>query len=348
MRRDPEKTSVRSIAQHLGLSPATVSLALNGRRPTSFVSSATRRQVWAAAKEMGYPIDRLRSHRPLLERVALFLPTGPNPVYSQTALVLCRDLSQHRVQIITHLTRTHRDAGLVAHDLHRRQEIDAAVFIGSREDLAPRDVPSVYVGEVPEGSGVWQVRADNEGGGRAVGEYLWSLGHRSLAVVMPARPNPAGELRLQGLQTFWREQGRIVPEDRVLRIDVPTASDSALRELVTAFLARDRETENPATAIFCFNDWVAGRVLKLLRSQGIRVPEEMSVAGYDDSIYAELLDPPLTTVNNPFDTLGAMAAELLMEQSENTDAPPRVLVASCRLIGRQSCAPPPLPPGRAL
>lgn len=334
------KTSVRSIAQYLGLSPATVSLALNGRRPTSFVSPATRRQVWAAAKELGYPIDRLRSQRPLLERVALFLPTGPNPVYSQTALVLCRDLSQHRVQVITHLSRTHREAGQIAHDLHRRQEIDAAVFIGSREDLASREVPSVFVGEVPVGAGVWQVRADNEGGGRSVGEYLWSLGHRSVAVVMPARPNPAGELRLQGLETYWSEQGMTIRPENVLRIDVPTASDFDLREMVIAFLGRDRETPDPVTAVFCFNDWAAGRVLKVLRGYGIRVPEEMSVVGFDDSIYAELLDPPLTTVSNPFDMLGAMAAELLLEQAENTDAPPRVLVAPCRLIGRQSCAPP--------
>lgn len=340
MRREATKPSVRSIAEHLGLSAATVSLALNGRRPTSFVSAHTRRQVWAAAKEMGYPMDRLRSQRPLLEKVAIFMTAGPNPVFSETAFVLCRDLSQHRVQVITHLTRTHREASVAASELQRRQEIDAAVFIGSRDELAPPEFPTVFVGEVPGGVSVWQVRADNEGGGRSAGEYLWSLGHRSVAMLMPERRNPAGDLRLAGLRTYWEEQGLAVPEERVLRLDIPTASDARLRELVGEFLARDRKTADPATALFCFNDWVAGKILKVLRGQGVRVPEDMSVVGFDDSIYAELLDPPLTSVSNPFDTLGALAASLLLEQAESPNAEPRVVVAPCRLIGRQSCSPP--------
>jgi len=340
MRREATKPSVRSIAEHLGLSAATVSLALNGRRPTSFVSADTRKQVWAAAKEMGYPIDRLRSQRPLLERVAVFMTAGPNPVFSETALVLCRDLSQHRVQVLTHLTRTHREAHVAARDLQRKQEIDAAVFIGSREEILATEFPTVFVGEVPQGASVWQVRADNEGGGRSAGEYLWSLGHRSVAVVMPERRNPAGDLRISGLRTYWEERGATLPEERVLRLDIPTASDSHLRELIGEFLVRDRKTADPATALFCFNDWVAGKILKVLHGQGLHVPEEMSVVGFDDSIYAELLDPPLTSVTNPFDTLGALAAALLLEQAESPNAEPRVVVAPCRLIGRQSCAPP--------
>ena len=337
------KTSVRSIAQHLGLSPATVSLALNGRRPTSFVSVATRTQVWNAAKEMGYPLERLRSTRPPLERVAVFLRAGPNPVYSETALEICRILNQHQVQVLTHLTRSDREADATVRELHRRQEIDAAVFIGSRDTMPLTEVPCVFVGEVPPGTHVWQVCADNEGGGRGVGEYLWSLGHRKVAVIMPRRLSLPGEQRLKGLRTFWEQQGTSLPESRVLRFDVSTASDAELRDVVSRFLAEDQQVPDPATAIFCFNDWVAGKMLKVLRGQGVRVPEEMSVIGFDDSIYAELLDPPLTTVHNPFDTLGALAAELLLEQGEKPDAAPRAVVARCRLIGRQSCAPPKVP-----
>jgi len=69
------------------------------------------------------------------------------------------------------------------------------------------------------------------------------------------------------------------------------------------------------------------------------VPEDISVVGFDDGIYAELLDVPLTTVHHPFDTLGSQAAELLLEQAESNDPTPRVLVTRCRLVGRQSCSP---------
>lgn len=94
------------------------------------------------------------------------------------------------------------------------------------------------------------------------------------------------------------------------------------------------------TALFCFNDWFAGSALKVLRSLGRRVPQDISVIGFDDNIYAEFLDPPLTTAHNPFDALGRLAADLMLEQAEGLGAEPRVAEVLCRLFGRQSCAPP--------
>ena len=92
------------------------------------------------------------------------------------------------------------------------------------------------------------------------------------------------------------------------------------------------------TALFCFNDWMAGKTLKILREMKIGVPEQMSVVGFDDSIYAELLDPPLTTMHTPFDKLGSLAAELLLEQGRRPTAEPRAVVAPCWLVERLSSA----------
>ena len=338
--RTPAKTSVRSIAKHLNLSASTVSLALNGRKPTSFVSVATRGQVLAAAKELGYPLEKLRDRRPALERVAAFMSAGPNPLYSETILHLCGALNQNRTQVLTHLTRTEQEANALAWDLYQRQEVDGAVFVGSRSLMPRPEIPSVFIGEVPAGSRVWQVRIDNEGAARAVGEYLWAQGHRSVATVGAARANLAWERRLLGLRGFLSEQGRDVPEGRMLRIEGDTRLETSLREALAVFLAADRQTPDPATAFFCFNDWFAGTALKVLRSLSLRVPQDVSVIGFDDSIYSELLDPPLTTVHHPFDALGRLAADLLLEQAEGMGAEPRVVVVPCRLIGRQSCAPP--------
>jgi len=340
LRQSKEKISVRSIAKHLGLSPATVSLALNGSRPTSFVSQATRKQVWDAAKEMGYPMDRLRSTRTPLERVAVIMPGGPNPVYSETALAVCHTLNRNRVQVLTHVTLSDSEANNAIKELLRRQEIDAAVFIGSRTILPDVSIPTVFVGEVPEDSNVWQVRPDNEGGGRSVGEYLWSLGHRSIAVMLNKRFSLAADRRLQGLRAYWEEQGESFQDRWVVHVDPITSSQSEFRDSVTRFITEDRKSPNPVTAIFCFNDWGAAFLLKELRGQGIRVPEDMSVIGFDDSIYAELLDPPLTTVKHPFATLGELSAQMLLEQADKPSDAPRSVVARCQLIIRKSCAPP--------
>jgi len=333
------KASVRMIAERLGVSPATVSLALNGRKPSGSVSVSTRQQVWNMAKEVGYPLSQLRSKRPLLERVAVFLNNVTNPVYSETLLHLCRAFSLNGVQVLMYLTRTDREAYKIAQDLSRRSEVDGAVFVGSRSEMPTLDIFCVFVGEVPPDSNVWQVRADNEGGGRAVGEYLWSLGHRSVAMIAPLLANSAGDKRLQGLRTFLAEQGESLPDNRILRGNFDKASDVEVRSMVSDFLQTNRQSSNPATALFCFNDWIAGVVLKILRGMNVRVPEDISVVGFDDGIYAELLDVPLTTVHHPFDTLGTQAAELLLEQVESPDASPRVLITRCRLVGRQSCSP---------
>lgn len=333
------KTSVRAIAQRLGLSPATVSLALGGRRPTGFVSAATRKQVRDAALEMGYPLERLRAQRPLLDRVAVFMVASPNPVYSETALQLCSVLNRDHVQVLTHLTRSHVDAYEIAAGLGRRHEADGAIFLGSRDTLPPPlDIPCVFVGEAPPGAHVWQARADNEGGGRAAGEYLWSLGHRTVGLIASSQPSPVWQCRMEGLSAFWAEQGSFPSTSRLPQIDMLDASASQVHDALARVLKNNQNSSAPITALFCFNDWTAGMVIKALRSLGVRVPQDISVIGFDDSAYAELLDPPLTTIHNPFGTLGMTAAQLLLEQAEAPNAEPRVAVIPCRLVARQSCA----------
>lgn len=345
---EKENVTVRHLARRLGISPATVSLALNGRRPTSFVSAATRKQVWKAAEEMGYPLDRLRSRRTLLERVALFGAVEGNTIYGESLLELCRILNEHKILVLTHSLRTEREAQETALELYRRQEIDAAVFVGSRtrkntqEPITPEtfgDLPCVFIGEVPPGSVAWQVRPDNEGGGRAVGEHLWALGHRSVGMVLLSTDVLVGNRRLAGLRAAWAAQGREIPESHILHVDAPV--ETLVHSAIAKFVAENPRADEPATALFCFNDWVAGTVIKALRRLNVRVPEDISVVGFDNWVYADLIDPPLTTVHHPFDQLGVMAAELLFRQMESPDAKPSVAIAPCHLVGRQSCAVPP-------
>ncbi len=92
------------------------------------------------------------------------------------------------------------------------------------------------------------------------------------------------------------------------------------------------------TALFCYNDRLAGITMKCLRRIGVRVPEDISVVGFDDAPYAELLDPPLTTVEQPFAQLGALAAQLLQERLTANHQPPKALVLPCRLVVRASTA----------
>jgi DNA-binding LacI/PurR family transcriptional regulator len=204
------------------------------------------------------------------------------------------------------------------------------------EDL--EDMPSVFIGELPENSDVAQVCMDNRGGGRKVGEYLWSLGHRSVGMVFPLTDGLVAMRRLQGLSSAWEEYGESIPDSHLLRVD--TGSEFLIREVIEAFLAKNCRSPRPVTALFCFNDWTACTVIKALRRQQVRVPEDMSVVGFDDENYSSLIDPPLTTVHQPFNFLGIKAAELLLSLVESPGQSPRQEVAPSEVVVRDSTAPP--------
>ena len=333
------RVTVRDIAARLNLSIATVSSALTGRRPAGFVTERTRRQVWEAAREMGYPLERLRTRRPLLERVAVFTRANPYSVFQNLTLELCRLLGQREHHILLHAVSDDRQACEIARDLYHRQEVDAALFVGSRDEPEAAevgDLPRVFIGEVPEAAGQWQVSVDSEDGGRAAGEPLWDLGHRRVGF-LGSRTNPlASEKRLRGLMSVWEQRGATFDADWVAYVDYP--SEEAVARNLPDFPARFSGGEAPLTALFCYNDYLAGSVLKILRREGVTVPGAVSVVGFDDAVYASLLDPPLTTVVHPFAHLAVEAADLLLLRLRSPDLPPQVRRLPGSLIVRGSTA----------
>ncbi|MES2459805.1 MAG: LacI family DNA-binding transcriptional regulator [Armatimonadota bacterium] len=348
MLKERHTPTIRALAGRLNISPSTVSLALNGRRPTSFVSASTREQVWRTAEEMGYPLEKLRSRRPLLERVGIFARTR-NTVYAESLLELCRVLNERGVEVVIRAVASERESVDAARDLMQRREVDGAVFVGSRhsaDEVLPshllESLPSVYIGEVHEGANVWQVRADNEGGARAIGDHLWSFGHRNIAVLFPGSERFVAERRLRGLRSLWEERGLMLLEENVLTIDL--FSLRSYEETLLQFITKNRTLpeEQRITALFCYNDWKAGQTLRTLKRLGVGVPEEISLVGFDNVEFTLLLDPPLTTVEQPFESMGSMAADLLLEQMESRlrggNDPPKVVVAPCTLIVRESVA----------
>ncbi len=343
------RVTMKDIADRLGISVAAVSTALTGRRNGIFISEETRQRVWETARELGYPLERLRTRQLPLRRVALLCPPRYE-MLSGAVLELSRALTQQGLLVLVYINQDLAQVSATIREILRRQAADGLIFVGSRiyTDLPPHvDLPTVVVGEVPEGSKVWQVRADNEGGGRLVGEHLWELGHRRVGFVFSEYNPLPSTRRLKGLQAIWRERGAPFPDDWVLRLASET--DDEVRVKLPAFL-RQGQRGLRFTALFCHNDKVAALVLKCLRGLGLRAPDDISVVGFDNAPYAEFLDPPLTTVEQPFSQLGSLAAQLLQERSiVGSTAPqersivgstaPKSVVLPCRLIVRASTAP---------
>jgi DNA-binding LacI/PurR family transcriptional regulator len=334
-----QRVTIRLIARRLGLSPATVSTALTGRRNGIFVSPGTREKVRHVAQSMGYALDRLRRRPPTLQRIALLCPPRSDFI-SAIVPELCQLLTQQDYRVLVHSDRDRRRASKVAQELHRRYEIDGIIYVGSRNspDEMAADLPGVVLGEVPDNVNAWRVCVDNEGGGQLAGEHLWSLGHRRAGMVAWEGNRLPSEKRLRGLRSVWERNGATLPAEGVIRIG-EDSEEEVYTKLAQVF-HKPAKRRLPLTALFCYNDRLAGMTIKALRRLGLRVPEDVSVVGFDDAVYAELLDPPLTTVQQPVLQLGTLATQLLQERLNAPAHPPKSLALAGRLVVRQSTAPP--------
>lgn len=339
------RVTLKDIAERLDVSTAVVSTVLSNRDNGIHVSQGTRQRVLETAAELGYtPVSRRptrRTTRKAVCNVAVLCFPWYSGLMGATVAELCRTLNGWDFHPSLYVDEDEVRACERVRELNAQGIADAAVMLGTRnvpEAVAVGNIPCVVIGEVPEDTSVWSVCAHNPHGGQLVGEYLWRLGHRRVGVVLMANRLYSAK-RLDGLRSVWERNGRSLPEEWVF----PLRDQQDLREALPSFLQQIEEREGaPLTALFCAGDVLAAVTVKTLTERGWRIPEDISVVGFDDApLLAECLHPPLTTVRMPFVQLGHLAAQLLRERMEQPTAPPRRLFLPGELVVRRSAAPVP-------
>lgn len=225
-----------------------------------------------------------------------------------------------------------RAQGAVIVSLHN-SAFNEAVY-----ELRRRAFPFVLVDQRMHDIEISSVLADNYAGGFQVGQELLRLGHRRIAFIGDLVTATVQD-RLSGLRDAMAETGLALVRAHVLDLaigdrlgDWSSQIDNCVRTLM---LSPDRPT-----AIFCSCDGVARPAYRSLTALGLRVPEDVSVVGFDDDPIAEWLPPPLTTVRQPFHEMGRVAADLLCKQMEDSRQPVEHHVLPVELIRRGSTAPP--------
>ncbi|MGW4637088.1 substrate-binding domain-containing protein [Sphaerisporangium sp. NPDC004334] len=180
-------------------------------------------------------------------------------------------------------------------------------------EISERGTPVVLFDHPPRQADLCAVTVDHHTGGLLAGEHLLGLGHRRIAFLgsSPIMVRAVRERR-EGVREAMQNAG-LDPERNLIDLNVHPpnlveAADAAMNMLLAM--------RDPATAIVCMNDMAALGVLQGLDRQGVRVPDEISVVGYDDIAFASRLTPALTTIRQPSYLLGCTAAELLLEEAE--------------------------------
>jgi DNA-binding LacI/PurR family transcriptional regulator len=315
-----------------GVSTATVSQVLNGSRP---VAAATRARTLEAISQLGYRPNvfgrGLRTRRSNL--VGVVLPDLSNPFYP----ALVRGVQDRLGSGGYHAVIGNTDADPVQErelvgDLIDR-EVDGLVLITftlSSTDfssITTQGVPFVVVG--PSAPGFDHVHTDDFGAAAEMTRYLLEAGYASVAhIAGPVGAGPAGP-RLAGYQAAMLERGLSGTTAPVAHGDFSVAGGAG------AFVELLGPGGAPR-AIFCANDLMALGTVEAAQARGLRVPEDLAVAGFDDIHAASLVRPALTTVGHSANGLGSAAAGLLLDRIGGADGPPADVQIGFELKKRQS------------
>lgn len=334
------RATLSDVAAAAGVSKATVSKTLNGRDD---VAAHTRELVLAAVAELGYrPTTGGQGPRRAIA-VAFDIPASPY-ILSLLQGVLTA-AAEHDLDLLTRLPpeRDHRTQRSVARDwIARQHEAGAVAVIGltvSRPDAlldaaAETDLPFVMVDPVDTTHRhLVSVASSNWAGARAAADHLIGLGHERIAWIGGPDGSRAARDRLYGYGAAMDAAGLRVDSELVAadRFDVEAGARHARRMLAAT---------PPPTAIMAADDEIAIGVLIAARELGVRVPEELSVVGFDDTPQAPWTSPPLTTVRQHLEEMGRMAVQASVAIAAGKRQVSRHVELATSLTVRETTAPP--------
>jgi DNA-binding LacI/PurR family transcriptional regulator len=341
MDRTDKPISLKFLAEHLNLSPTTVSLVLNKSPRAKSIPQVTKDRVMEAARTFNYRPNffaRYLNHKQSFT-VAVIIPEIAE---GYAASVLSGIESRLARAGYLHFVVSHRwSAELIEETPNVLMERGVEGFILVNMPLEHSlPVPAVNIGGRKKLRGTTNMLLDNRLAGRLALEHLVSLGHRKIAFFKGHAESADTEDRWKGIHEAAANLGVTIDPQLTIQLQrrsVPPGPPIPEEGYMYAqkLLARKREF----TALFAFNDISAIGAMSAFRDAGLRVPEDVSIIGFDDIQAAAFLNPPLTTVRQPLHRMGDLAAKLLLKRINHKEAEPDEVLVEPELVVRGSTAP---------
>src|SRR6516165_705720 len=319
-------TTVKDIAAAVGVSVATVSNVLNGR-PN--VGRATRQQVLRVAKQLAYRPNRaaqaMRTGR--TRAIGLVLPDLTNPFFPELAQAV-ENTARSRGLLVCLVDSQSRPEGEAdGFALLMQHAVDGIIWcpLGPRLPAQLRNLarPVVLIDRPRPGYAV--VHSNYLMGGRLLAQYALCMGHTRVGLLSGPQHIESARQRRDGFVTAF-------PRSINIAWEVCVGFDGVLTAEARAALKHRRK----ATLIVAGNDLIAISAIRRLAEQGVSVPEEVSVTGFDNIRWTDLVTPRLTTIAQPVSAIGAKAVELMQERMSGEKIDSRRTIFDVELIERDS------------
>lgn len=333
-------TTIKDIAKATGFSPATVSLVLNHKDHR--IPQKTRDTVLQAAKELNYRPNRMAASLVTKKSrtIGLILPDITNSFFSEIAAAVEQECSGADYSVILCSTNDVPEQDVRYVNLLLERNVDGVLFamaVNSQANCADEclallqeaGAATVLLDREWKTDSTVNVTSNNEEGGYLACRHLLDLGHTRIGCITGPMGTQSAQKRLYGYIRALQEDGIAFDPALVLEGDYHTGSGYALTEKLL---------EQGVTAIFAANDMMAMGVYKKLRELKLKIPRDVSVVGYDNLTFAELMEVPLTTVSQPAREMGITASKKLLQMLEGNTEQSEVYTP--RLEARASTAAP--------
>lgn len=337
------KTTINDVAKAASVGKVTVSYVLNGRAGEVGISDETAERVLAAARQLDYRpngVARMLARK----RADAIAVVFQHPYYfsvdsafrNEAMHGVCAECIEHGVDVMLH-TKLAEDPLIEANALSDGR-VDGVLMLRDEGDptlsaLVDRNFPLVLFFSRANDPRISFVDCDNFSGGKLAAHHLLSLGHQSFGMVAGSAHSVDSADRLTGFRSVLEGVAIRLESDRVIRMENPSSSAQPLIDLM-------KRPDRP-TALFVWSDDVAFECIRILRDQGLRVPGDVSIVGFDGTAACTRVEPPLTSVRQPIVDMARKATQILTARIGGRSEGGQQLVFSPLLDVRGSTSPPP-------
>jgi DNA-binding LacI/PurR family transcriptional regulator len=327
--------SLKSLAEHLGLSQAAVSFVINRSPAAKSIPQRTQELIRKAARELNYRPNHLA--RSLRKQRSYTVGVVVPEISEGYAALVMSGIEDHLLQedyfyfVVSH---RHRDQLIQEYPLLLQQRAVEGLIVVDTELADEVDVPSVAVSGHREVPGVTNIVLNHSRAAAMALEHLAELGHEKIAFIKGQAFSTDTEVRWEAVREAAGKLNIEVKEQLVGQLEGESSSPLLGYQVTQKLLA----SGEPFTALFTFNDISAIGAIHALREAGCRVPEDVSVVGFDDIQSAAFQNPALTTVRQPLRQMGMIAAETLLQRiNAPAKAPyPTEIVVEAEFVVRAS------------
>jgi len=326
--------TIKTLAKELGMSVSTISRALNDKPD---ISEETKKKILETAKELGYvrnvTATMMRSNKSLT--VGVIFEAEFDPFFSEILQGIEKGISKHDYRMLLMNTELRNEESKTAMNTLMEHRVDGVIIVPSSSEIEyikpfiEDKFPVVIIGRDYDDINVDEVYTDDVKGGYLAAEHLLKKGRRRLLMINSCSDHSAARMRQTGFSDYL-EKSDIKSEYRIIN-DIETDYENTI-----SFVKREYESGVKYDGVFCFNDMRAFAVINALSEKGIRVPEDVSVIGYDNIEFTTIFSPDLTTINIDKEKAGNEAVKILIQKINGTRKRTKKLMLDVSLIERET------------